>query len=148
MYEVKLARNSPSNVHVNVKATMQNGEQKSMGSVAFRVKRLPKPTLSVLGRTTDGRISKGSLRQLQVAKAIYEDFEFNLKPKTLGYTVTVYKRGNEPFTKSASGKRVPEQIKRALRNVRSGDKLVFERVRAEGPDGIARKISGLTLTVE
>ena len=148
MYEVKLARNSPSNVHVNVKATMQNGEQKSMGSVAFRVKRLPKPTLSVLGRTTDGRISKGSLRQLQVAKAIYEDFEFNLKPKTLGYTVTVYKRGNEPFTKSTSGKRVPEQIKRALRNVRSGDKLVFERVRAEGPDGIARKISGLTLTVE
>ncbi len=146
-YKVILARNAQKTVSVNVKATMQNGEQKSMGSVAFRVKRLPKPTLSVLGKTTDGTTTKGYLRQLRVAKAIYEDFEFDLTPETVGFTTTIYRSGKAPFEKKATSKYVPEEIKRAIISMRRGDKIIFDGVTAKGPDGITRKIQGLTLTI-
>jgi gliding motility-associated protein GldM len=147
-FKVNLARNSPSNVNVSVTATMQDGSKKSMGSVPFRVKRLPKPTLKVLGKTTDGVISKGKLVQLKVAKAVYPNFEFDITPESKGFEVTLYRNGKEPFSKKSTGKGLPVAIRMALKSMRSGDRIVFSYAKAQGPDGVTHEISGLTLKVK
>jgi gliding motility-associated protein GldM len=147
-YKVNLAKNSPKDVKVSVTATMQDGSKKSMGSVAFRVKRLPRPTLKVLGKTTDAVISKNTLLMLKSGVSIYDNFEFDIAPESKGFTVTLYRNGLEPLEATSTNKIVPAKIIRALRSMKSRDRIVFSYAQAKGPDGVTHKISGLTLKVK
>ncbi len=145
MYQANLVKNSPGEVNVNVTATMADGSKKSMGSVPFRVKRLPKPRMKVVGKTEDGMVAKGRIGQAQRVVSFYPNFEFDVEPETVEYTMEIFKDGGFKEYKMR-GSRIPENLQRVLRGLRSGQRVTFTGS-AKGKDGITHKMPSITLRI-
>lgn len=131
---------------VSVMATMENGEKKNMGTIAFRVKNLPKPVARIGELTEDGKMAKNLLIAQQGIRAFYEGFDFPAIPNVDEFTVTAYVRG-VPVSKTIRGYLFPEDLKTMWAGLRRGDKVFFEEIKAKGPDGRARKISSICITI-
>ncbi len=72
-YNVKLHRNSPRNVDVNVTAVMQNGESRSMGKMNFKVKKLPKPNATFQKKSGEFSLTLNKIKSYPIIKATYGD---------------------------------------------------------------------------
>jgi gliding motility-associated protein GldM len=132
--------------NINVVATMENGEKRSMGSMPFRVKRIPKPTLKFAGLTTDGSLTKGEIESNLGLIASADNFEFAVNFKVTSFDVSVVSGGTAE-TISQNGNSFDQTIKTRFGRLKRGDKVSFENVYVMGPDGQSVKINGLTVRV-
>jgi gliding motility-associated protein GldM len=147
LYTATLARNSPRDIKVNVTATMSNGEKRTMGSMPFRVKRLPKPEGYVLGGNTGGRISKAELCKISLVKARYAPgFDFDLKANVVSYTLVISGEGGE-IPKKIRGARLTAEAKTMICAARKGSRVYMEDIKAKGQDGVTHKLPDLIFKV-
>ncbi|MFO7868400.1 MAG: gliding motility protein GldM [Bacteroidales bacterium] len=143
-YSVKVRR--PGTCKVVVSATI-NGKTQSMGSVPFRIKRVPDPVAVVLGKEGGG-ISRGELQAATRVDARMKDFDFDLTFRVQSFKVTA-KVGQYFVEESASNSRISHQMKQQIFNKLSrGSRLYFEDIVAQGPDGKARNLGVLSFTVQ
>ena len=109
------------------------GQQKSMGTMPFRVKIVPPPVAKVGGKTS-GAIEKNVLTSQNGVLADMEDFLFDLRYVISQFTVNVSTAQGDRASTSNSPAFTPEQ-KSLLNALTKGQVVTFTNVKAKGPDG-------------
>ncbi len=133
-YIVKVNTNNGRTTRISVTATLENGGTKNMGSSEFRVKALPKPVFKYAGLSTSGSLPKSQILAIKYAILKYQNFDFNVRPVLLGYTVTVFSKGSATEFK-VTGKYFSEDLKDALKRLKRGDRIIFEGIKAKHANG-------------
>jgi gliding motility-associated protein GldM len=127
-------------------STELDGKVYNLGSIDFRVKRVPDPIATIAGMT-GGKISRN---QLLAAGAIIPEmkgFEFDLYFKIVSYSFTTLVNGDY-FTIKAKGNTFSPEIKKRIRNAKRKQKFLFENIQAIGPDGTKRSLNPVNLELK
>lgn len=131
---------------INVAAKV-DGKTQNIGSSKFRVKRIPKPTARVAGKT-GGRISSAQLRGQNVVSASLENFEFDAKFRISKFNLYIAKPRVDPIGPyQASGASFSAQMKTGLGAVTAGSVVMIYDIVGVGPDGVAQNLDPITFQV-
>lgn len=133
---------------ITVSAQME-GRVQEMGKFSFRVRKLPDPTAFIEYKTADGierfRGGKISKQQLMTAPGIgaaIDDGLLNIGFRVTGFeTVFFDNMGNAIPEVSGSGDFTARQKDR-FRMLGRGKRFYISKIRAVGPDGIQRTLTG------
>jgi gliding motility-associated protein GldM len=132
---------------VSVFATV-DGAQKLMTRQDFRVYDLPKPDAKVEGIAgSEGALPVGRLSQLQIVEAEAEDFVFEVDYKVQSFEVAFQGQGGIWSTIPSDSERFTSQQKNIFRQLRTGQRVMIEKVKATGPDGRVQNLNSITITV-
>jgi gliding motility-associated protein GldM len=129
----------PGNSLVTVFAEIE-GTRKNMGTSPFRVKGLPDPVVKVAGKK-GGKIERNVLAAQTGVFADMEDFDFDLEFKIIEFTVSTTDRGGYYISESTKGNIFTPAQKGLIKNLRRGQRLNIEDVKAIGPDGSVRPLA-------
>ena len=129
---------------VSVSADM-NGASRSMGSMKFRVKKVPDPIGYVAG-VKSGAISKSALLANPIVIAKLENFDFDLNFVVLSFTLS-YKFQGDFISESSAGSRFSSSQINAINKCGKGSKVYIEDIKAKGPDGTIRTLPAVNLKI-
>lgn len=137
---------NPGNVSLNVSATI-DGKNQNLGASTFRVKRIPKPTARVGGKT-GGRISSAQLRGQSVVSAALDNFDFDAKFRITKFNMYIAKPRVDPIGPyAAQGNTFSAPMKSALSGVTAGSMVMIYDIVGVGPDGVAQNLEPITFQV-
>ncbi len=125
--------------------TADGNKSKSMGSVEFRVKRVPDP-VAYVGAVNGGAIAKDLLLSSPIIPRMPPDFDFELNFVVNSFTFVSTQSG-DIFTQKVTGNQFPEAVKKFIRSAKSGQKIWIEDIMATGPDG-NRKLSTVSIQIK
>ncbi len=139
-------------VNSGTKATLSvgaklNGTNKSMGTFEFRIKRVPDPVAYVGSIKGDGQMTKGELNGQSGVFARMENFDFDLSFRVVSFVMSMNINGVF-VEKKANGPGISPEMKTMLSGARPGNKVFFEQITVQGPDGTLRKIPGVNIKVK
>jgi gliding motility-associated protein GldM len=143
-YTIKVSGGTKT--EVNVFATMDNGERKSMGTISFRVKRIPKPKARFGDITENGTMSKSQASGQLGLIAQYDNFEFNIVSKVKSFRMVVLSATGSIELTSNSNMLTPE-MKQQIQLLKRNTRIMFEDIQSVGPDGVQVKLSPLTIKI-
>ena len=132
-------------VRVSASADFESGK-KNMGSKEFRVKKVPDPVAKV-GSKKRGTVSKNWLAAQTGVKADLENFDFDLRFKVTGFTVSATIKGYEEEARS-HGARFTAQQKLLIKKVPKKRKVYIEGIKAVGPDGTTRNLGAISFRLK
>lgn len=122
-----------------------NGRMQSMGSFSFKVRKLPDPTAYIIvgdDRSRGGRLAKGSALNAPGIGAAIDDGLLDIPFRVLGFETVFHDRMGNAKTEQSNGANFTESQRELMRSLRRGQRFYISRVRAIGPDGIERTLSG------
>ncbi len=143
-YIVRVRR--PGKIYVSASAKFDDGTTKNMGKKLFRVKRVPDPVAKVANKK-GGLIQKNILLAQQGVKADLENFDFDLKFRVVGFSVSATIRGYEEEEK-ARGPRFTTRQRELMKKIGSGRKIYIENIKAKGPDGSIRDLATIAFKIK
>lgn len=112
---------------------------KAMGTKEFRVKKVPDPVATVAGKR-GGVIRTAELKAQRKVVAAMENFDFDLKFKITGFTISTKTRDGYIIDKRSDNERINSEQKQLLGGLSKGQKVYFEDIKAKGPDGSVREL--------
>jgi gliding motility-associated protein GldM len=125
-----------------------DGQRKLMSREDFRVYALPKPDAVVDGIAgSAGALTVGKLSQLQNVKAEAKDFVFDVEYKVQSFEVAFMGQGGIWSSMPSTNDRITSQQKTLFRQLRTGQRVMIEKIKATGPDGVLRNLNSITITV-
>lgn len=133
-------------VDVKVMATMEDGQKKDMGTMSFRVKRVPKPSPRIGEVKGEGLMSRDDFQRQKGIFANYEDFDFEATCKITSYEMSVNTNGYINSV-SVKGNYITDEMHTIFKKLKKNEKVRFENIKAVGPDGQTVSLSPLTLKV-
>lgn len=148
VYSVSLPKNAKGTVNITATAKMADGISKSMGQMAFRVKRIPPPITKIQGKTASGSITKGVLKQMKKVGCIHKDFLFDVHSTVTSFTAVISLKGSSAVEFPCKGNKLSTEAKKAIKRMRKGDRIFFEDVRVKMIDGTTKKIPGISFKVQ
>ena len=132
---------------ISVMATMENGEQRNMGSTKFRVKSIPKGTARFAGLTDDGTLTKGEIETQPGLVAFYQSFEFNANCRVTSFDVSIISNGKPSNDFHQEGNTFSYENKIKMATIKRGDRVYFYNIFSVGPDKKTVKLSPLMFKV-
>ena len=135
----------PGNSLVTVYAEI-DGTRKNMGTAPFRVKGLPDPVVQVAGKK-GGKIQRNVLAAQAGVFAVMENFDFDLEFKIIEFTVSTTDRGGYYINESTKGNVFTSPQQGLIKNLRKGQRLNIEDVKAIGPDGSVRNLAPIVFEI-
>ena len=143
-YSAKVSATGEATINVSAKI---GDKTQNLGSSKFRVKRIPKPTARVGGKT-GGRISAAQLRGQNVVSAALDNFEFDAKFTISKFNVYIAKPRVDPIGPySTNGASFSAQMKTGLGSVTAGSVVMIYDIVGVGPDGVAQNLDPITFQV-
>lgn len=143
-YIARVKSTGEASIHVSAKI---GDKTQSLGSSAFRIKRIPKPTARVAGKT-GGRISAAQLKGQSVVSAALDNFEFDAKFSISKFNMYIAKPRVDPIGPyQASGSSFSQQMKTAIGGVSSGSVVMIYDIVGVGPDGVSQNLDPITFQV-
>jgi gliding motility-associated protein GldM len=131
----------------NISATaVVEQEDLVLGSVEFRVKRVPTPNAEIAGQS-DGQMDKNRLLAAGAIIPNMRDFEFEIYYEVTGYTFATIINGDW-IPKNVRGNRFTDEINGIIRNGKRKQKFFFENIQAKGPDGSIRSLNPINLELK
>jgi len=119
-----------------------------MSRAEFRVYDLPKPDAVVEGiQGSSGALTVGALSRLQNVRAEAEDFVFEVEYKVQSFEVAFSGSGGIWSSLPSSSDRFTGEQKDLFRQLRAGQRIMVEKIKASGPDGVIRNLNSITITV-
>ena len=109
-----------------------DGTSKEIGSMPFRVKRVPDPVASVAGKI-EGVITKNELLAQQGVLAKIPDFDFEMNFSVTSFVVSTSK-GGFVVDKPAKGNRFTQDQKDLMKGLNPGGRLYIESIVVIGDD--------------
>lgn len=143
-YIVRVSGGAEATINVSAKL---NGQSKSMGAFKFRVKRVPDPVAYLGNIKGDGQMTKGELNAASGIFARMENFDFDLSFKVVSFVMSMSVNGVF-VDKKANGPALSGEMKTLLAGAKVGNKVFFEQITVQGPDGTLRKIPGVNIKVK
>jgi gliding motility-associated protein GldM len=144
-YIVKVKSGDKCEVAVNIKK--KEGGTTSMGSMPFRIRRVPSPTASFAGIIGDGKVTKGQLAAAAGVIPKLEDFVFDLNFPVVSWTMSMNVNGVFVDLKATGPGTTPE-MKSLMEKAKPGGKILIEEVKVKGPAGDTRSIVGCVIKVK
>jgi len=123
-----------------------NGKNTNFGKKEFRVKNVPDPKPYFGGKTGSDNIPRKNLLAAAGVIAKMENFEFDLRFDIISYQVSATIRGNV-VEQQCSGPALSSNAKQIIGELKSGQKLYLEKIKAKGPDGTIRDLGTIALKV-
>ncbi len=141
-YIVRVNKVGKTTVSVSAKVGDQT---RRLGSMQFRCKVVPDPKARV-GNLKPGPVAKAVLLAQTFVKAELENFVFDLKFPVVGFTVsaTIGSFTEEYPTKGA---RITQKQKNLIRQLKRGQKVYFENIKARAPDGSIRDLGTISFKI-
>ena len=152
-YTIKVAAPNP-NFTVNIMAKPKSGGAPvKVSSMPIRIKRIPDPVATVLGKN-QGNISAALLREAIAPAAKLDNFDFDAKFVVREFTFAMTPKGQDfvgPFTVKGgvAGTRFADNpdVAKALSRCKAGDKVFIEGIKAVGPDGSTRTLNPIIFSL-
>lgn len=126
--------------------TVKNKKGKILGEVTFRVKPLPNPVAKI-GGMNGGVIGKSKFKVQMGIIAELENFDFDLRFSIIEFKLTT-NSNKQLFVSETNGPIFSNEMKRIIKNVASGDVLIFTDIIAKGPDGIKRILMPIVFYID
>jgi gliding motility-associated protein GldM len=142
-YIVRVTGGTKATLNVSAKL---NGVSKSMGTFEFRVKRVPDPVAYVGAIKGDGVMTKAELNNQSGVFARMEGFDFDLSFRVVSFIMSMSVNGVF-VEKKANGPGITPEMKSLFAGARPGNKVFFEQITVQGPDGSLRKIPGVNIKI-
>ncbi len=120
------------------------GQERSMGSMAFRVKEVPVPIAEVGGKN-GGNIRKEDLLVEDGIFAMLKDFDFDLKYTVTQFDVTF--SGTYVRTYSSTSNRFTKDQKDLFRQLSQGNIIYIDNIKARGDNGVVKDLASITFKI-
>jgi|694.fasta_scaffold03446_8 gliding motility-associated protein GldM len=112
-----------------------------------RIKRIPDPVPTLGGKIKGGKINKATLAAQGGIVALLENFDFDARFNILSYTFILVQKGGDVSPKKVDGPVINEGVKSSISRAKPGDIILFDDIKAKGPDGTVRNLPPLNLTI-
>jgi len=123
-----------------------NGKKQNFGKKEFRVKNVPDPKPFFGGATGSDNIQMKDFLAAGGVIAKMENFEFDLRFEIISYVVSATIKG-KVVEATCSGPYLSSDAKKIRSELKSGQKIYIEKIKARGPDGTQRDLGTLSLKV-
>lgn len=123
-----------------------NGKKQNFGKKEFRVKNVPDPKPYFGGKTGSDVIPQKDLLAAAGVIAKMENFEFDLRFEIVSFVVSATIRGNV-VEEMCKGPALSPNAVKIRSELKSGQKIYFEKIKAKGPDGTIRDLGTIALKV-
>ncbi len=126
-----------------------NGVKSQMGSMKYRLRRVPPPVAKVAGKT-GGKISKGTLAVQTGVQAELEEFLFDMKFTVKSFKITVFSGGAGGFLKdeTSNSAKLTDRQKALINGAARNARVIFDDIVVTGDDGLNRTLSAISFTIE
>jgi gliding motility-associated protein GldM len=141
---------------ISVSATM-DGRSQQVGSMKFRVRKLPDPTPYIAvqdgsGNTvhykgTPKRISKAALMAADGLGAAIDDDLLNVTYTVVSFSTIFFDSMGNAIPEVSSGSQFSARQKEQFKRLKPGKSFFISSVKAKGPDGITRDISPMEVAL-
>ena len=130
---------------ISVTATI-DGHATNVGSMKFRVRKLPDPTpfISVGGtqyKGTPKRISKAQLLGASGLSAAIDDGIIDVQYKVISFSMVFFDQMGNAMPENSNGSSFSSRQIEKIRQLKPGKSFFISNVKATGPDGVTRDIS-------
>lgn len=129
---------------INVSAEMDKSSR-PMGSMKFRVKKIPTPMTYVAGKSGGG-YGKSELLASPYVTAVLENFDFDLRFNVVSYTFVYKNPAGDLIPKQGVGMSLTQEMKDLIQRSKRGDRFYVEDVKASGPDG-TRALNAVSIKI-
>ena len=117
-------------------------------SYPVRIKRIPDPIPTLGGKIKGGsKINKATLQAQGGLVALLENFDFDARFNIISFTFMLAQKGGDVSPKNVDGPVLTEAVKSSVSRAKPGDLVIFDNIKAKGPDGTVRNLGSMTLTV-
>jgi gliding motility-associated protein GldM len=131
---------------ISVSADVGSGKVMPMGSMKYRIKRVPDPVAKI-ANMRGGSINKALLGQSAIIPVL-ENFDFDLYFVVTSFSMARSGKGRDPVEEKANGNQLTPAMKTIIGATRTGDKIYFEGIKAKGPDGTIRDLGSVSFTIQ
>lgn len=133
------------------------GRSQSVGSMTFRVRKLPDPSPYLAVKDGSGntvhykgapkRISKASLMNAEGLGAAIDDDILNVTYQVVSFSTVFFDQMGNAIPEVSEGSRFSGRQKEQFRRLKAGKSFFISNVKAKGPDGITRDISPMEVAL-
>lgn len=148
--------NVGSDVEISVTAQM-DGRSQSVGSMKFRVRKLPDPDPYIALKDAQGntvhykgtpkRITKAQLMSAPGLGAAVDDGIINVTYTVLSFSTIFFDSMGNAIPEVSNGAGFSERQKEQFRRMKPGKSFFISNVKAKGPDGVTRDISPMEVAL-
>ena len=141
---------------ISVTATM-DGRSQSVGSMKFRVRKLPDPSPYIAIKGDDGttiqykgspkRISKAQLMKASGLGAAIDDDILNVNYTVVSFSMVFFDSMGNMIPENSSGASFSQRQMDKIKQLKPGKSFFISNVKASGPDGITRDISPMEVSL-
>lgn len=141
---------------ISVSATI-DGKAQTVGSMKFRVRKLPDPSPYLAVRDAQGnmvnykgtprRITKGALMSADGLGAAIDDDILNVTYSVVSFSTIFFDQMGNAIPELSAGSRFSERQKEQFRRLKPGKSFFISNIKAKGPDGITRDISPMEVAI-
>lgn len=143
-YTVKVT--TPGETNVVVSATLPDGTRKTMGTVPFRIKRVPDPVAKV-GNLGGGKVPTAQFKVQRGVLAVLENFDFDIRFNVVSFEMTYAAKRQDLIVKTGTGPAFTSDMLQLISKARPGDVFYIDEIKVKGPDGTTRKLPGIVFTL-
>ena len=136
---------------ISVNATV-DGRSQQVGSMTFRVRKLPDPTAYIALK--DGhykgapkRISKAALMEADKLGAALDDDILNVSYSVVSFSTVFFDQMGNAIPENSDGASFSARQKEQFRRLKPGATFFISNVKAKGPDGVTREISPMQVSL-
>ncbi len=141
---------------ISVTAQLE-GRTQNVGSMTFRVRKLPDPTVYLPVKGADGnvmhykgspkRISKAMLMSAEGLGAAIDDDILNVSYSVVSFKTVVLDQMGNAIPEVSDGSRFSSRQREQFKRLKPGRTFFISDVKAKGPDGITRDISPMEVAL-
>jgi len=122
------------------------GKKQNVGSMEFRIKRIP-PPIAKVGGINEGKLNRQRLLAESGVFAEMEDFDFQLEYIITRFNVSVMK-GGYVIDEPSKNNRFTDAQKELIKGLGRGSKVFINDIKAVGPDKVTKSLGSITLTLD
>lgn len=150
----------PSNIGSEAEISVYtsiDGQRQKVGSLIFRVRKLPDPTPYLPVKDSQGnivdykgspkKISKAQLMAAETLGASIDDNLLNVSYSVVSFSTTFFDSMNNAIPEVSDGNKFSNRQKEQFRRLKPGKKFFITDIKAKGPDGITRDISPMEVAL-
>jgi gliding motility-associated protein GldM len=140
-YPEKVGTDAEITVNVTVDKVI-----KKMGTMKYRVKKVPNPTASVAGKTM-GMITKNELLAEQGVYAEIPDFDFDMKFQVLSFVVSTPTKDGFTNDRPVNGNRFSQEQRDMFSKLARGNRVNIDNIVVKGEDGFTRTLPSISFKI-
>lgn len=137
---------SAKTVTITVTGEDESGNKVNLGKSEFRVKRIPDPISSIVGKTGSFAIKKAALNAASTVQAQMDNFDFEVNVNVSSFKFSTVKSGMITEEK-VNGFRLSGTCKNMISAATRNQKFYIEDIKCKMPDGSTRTLAPIIITV-